>query len=436
MDMAGCAQYPAGVAPRTAGALEAALREARDYTLSIYAHLGADQRAFPQLATVNLPQWEIGHIGWFQEYWCLRDAGRTPAWLPCADAWWDSAKVPHATRWSLALPGWDAIHAYLRRTLEATVAELHAASEAQRYFFELALYHEDMHGEALLMTLQTLALPGPAFLSEPSPPNAPEHAAPAADVALPGGCFAIGTQRAQVRRRFVFDNEKWAHPVEVAPFRMARHCVTQGEFLAFVDAGGYRDPALWSPEGAAWLSRTGRVAPAYWRRAPDEAAWQVRRFARLEALDPDAPMQHVNAHEAAAWCRWAGRRLPTEAEWEVAARHGLADDGEARAQALAGANVDARLGAPQSQVVDDAATAAPAGMLGNVWEWTATPFAPYPGFEADPYADYSVPWFHTHHVMRGGSWATRARLAHPRLRNFYLPERHDPFVGFRTCAEE
>ncbi len=434
---------PEVLSPRSANALASALRDSRNYTLGLYAHLTDAQQRFPQIAGVNLPRWEIGHIGWFQEYWCRRYRGKNeipvPSLLSGADALWDSSNVPHATRWTLPLPGWDAIHAYLAATFAETQEILAGSKEGDRYFFELALYHEDMHGEALLMTLQTLALPTPALLRDsPAPAKAHPGAEVSYDVTLPEGEIELGTTRTLASRRFVFDNEKWAHRTVVAPFAIARRCVTNAEFLEFVEDDGYVRPELWSEAGQAWLAQAGRRAPAYWCAETSRSRnWQARYFDVLKPLATQASVQHINWFEADAWCRWAGRRLPTEAEWECAARHGLPNDADDRPwQATAGdANLDAAFGAP----VDAAAfsQSAPTGiaqMLGNVWEWTSSKFVPYPGFAADPYADYSAPWFGTHYVMRGGSWATRSRLVHHRFRNFYEPERHDPFVGFRTCA--
>jgi iron(II)-dependent oxidoreductase len=262
-------------------------------------------------------------------------------------------------------------------------------------------------------------------------------------VFVPGGRFLLGALPSEP---FVFDNEKWAHPVDLQPFRIARAPLTQGEFAAFVEAGGYQRRQWWSDEGWVWREQAGVTGPAYWQR--DGNGWLRRDFDRWVSLEPDRPMLHVNWYEADAWCRWAGRRLPSEAEWELAAA-GVCE-GPARALAsaqrrfpwgeeVAGperANLDGRAGG----CLDVAGCALGDSsfgcrqMLGNVWEWTASDFLPYPGFVPDPYRDYSQPWFRTHKVLRGGCWLTRARLLRNTYRNFYRPERRDVWAGFRTCA--
>jgi EgtB-related family protein len=242
--------------------------------------------------------------------------------------------------------------------------------------FELALRHEDMHGEALLMTLQTLALPAPPW-DAPLQPPASRLPPDVADIHFAGGRFLQGTSEAP----FVFDNESRPHEVAVAPFSMASRLVTQGEF-------------------ADYLDDSGGSSPAYWRR--DAGGWLARSFDRWAPIERSSPMLHVSFPQAQLYCDWAGRRLPTESEWEFAATHD-----------------------PSNALHD---------LSGAAWQWTSTPFAPYPGFQPGPYRDYSEPWFHDHTVLRGGSFATQERIATRRYRNFYKPARSDPFAGFRTCA--
>lgn len=406
-----------------------ALQDARARTLELVRDLDNAQWMGPRLAIVNPILWEIGHVAWFQEKWVLRHARGAAPLRAEGDALYDSAKVAHDARWDLPLPNRDATLAYMREVLERACNA--GRDGAHRYFHELALFHEDMHGEALTYTRQTLAYPEP---------HAEVHTPPIAgpwpgDVEVPGGAFRLGA-RADAAG-FVFDNEKWAHAVDVAPFRIARAPVTNAELARFVDDGGYTNDALWCAEGLAWRNEVGACAPLYWLRTSDE--WRVRRYDRVELLPPHHPAIHVCWYEADAYCRWARRRLPTEAEWELAAtsfdgrKFPWGDAPPSRGRA----NLDASAGG----TVDVAAFAegdSPYGcrqMFGNTWEWTSTRFLPYPGFAVDPYAEYSAPWFASPHmVLRGGCWATRARLLRNTWRNFYPPDRRDVFGGFRTCA--
>jgi iron(II)-dependent oxidoreductase len=418
-------------------ALAAALADARARTLALYAHLDLERLEVPRLPIVNPPLWELAHIAWFQERWCLRhDAAKgaltRASMLPDADALFDSSAVAHATRWSLPYPPAAVLRGYMSATLEQVLEKLGQASPAERYFFELALLHEDMHGEALLMTLQTLGLPAPAVGARNPQRSTPPKPR---DVSFAGGTFPMGTEHGE--ERFVFDNEKWAHPVKIGPFEIRASPVTQGEFREFVEDRGYARRDLWSTEGWAWREAQSLSVPLHWQRGPE--GWHAHRFEYLVELDEAAPMVHASLHEAMAFCRWAQRRLPTEAEWEFAARNGGGDERFPWGDdpGVASDALDLRcLGASLSAREPGAAKSGMRMLIGGVWEWTSSAFAPYAGFAADPYADYSQPWFGTHYVLRGGSFATRARLVHNRFRNFYMPDRRDVFAGFRTCAQE
>jgi len=318
-------------------------------------------------------------------------------------------------------------------------------SPAETYFVLLSVFHEDMHGEAFLYTRQTLGYPRPTLTgSGPLAPRAESDARTTCghlpgDVEIPGGTFLLGADPAEP---FVFDNEKWAHPVELPSFAISRAPVTQLEFAEFVEAGGYTRRELWTPAGWRWREAAVAGHPVYWNRKGDR--WLRRDFDQWLPLEPHRPVIHVNWHEADAYCRWAGRRLPTEGEWEAAAAT-IRDDLTARKRRFPWGD---QFPGPTRAQLDgyclgccDVA-ALPAGesdggcrqMIGSVWEWTASEFGPYPGFVADPYREYSQPWFGTHKVLRGGAWPTRARLVRNTWRNFYTPDRRDVWAGFRTCA--
>ncbi|MGQ0545124.1 MAG: SUMF1/EgtB/PvdO family nonheme iron enzyme [Betaproteobacteria bacterium] len=328
------------------------LEEARALTRRCFSLIGPAQLAVPLLPIVNPPRWELGHVAWFQEFWVHRRGDfDAPALLAGADRLYDSARVAHDSRWQLDLPDmegtWrylDAVHA---RTLDLLARPL---DDEAAYFVQLATFHQDMHNEAFCYMWNTLG-----YAKVVSPPQT--KPGPREDVVVPGGRFVLGSRK---ESGFIFDNEKWEHEVELEAFAIAPRAVSNGEYAKFVKDGG--------------------PAPRRWS----------------DGLDAAQPVMHVSWHDAQAYCRWAGRRLPTEAEWE---------------------------------------RAAPLLQESFVWEWTESRFAPYPGFSADPYAEYSQPWFaDEHRVLRGGSFATPRRLKRAAFRNFYQPHRADVFGGFRTCA--
>jgi iron(II)-dependent oxidoreductase len=416
--------------------------DARARTFSMVDDLDDDQMEVPYLPTVNPFLWELGHGIWFQEYWVLRHALGGASLIDDPDHLFDSTYVGHEMRWHMKLPDRAEVMRYGARVRDAVLERLtgEEPSPEVRYFVLLSVFHEDMHQEAFCYMRQTLGYPRPSWLSAP-PPSA-VHPAADGDVVIPGGRVEIGASRDEP---FVFDNEKWAHAIELEPFAIARTVVTQAQFAEFVEDGAYRRPELWSDRGWRWRQASGAESPVYWRHADD--TWQRRVFDSWHDLEPDLAVSHVNWYEADAWCQWAGRRLPTEAEWEVAATAEVASDaftgsrseypwGNTPEPSLERANLDGSGGGPWP-VSAAAAGDTPHGcrqMLGNVWEWTASDFLPYPDFVVDPYKQYSKPWFGCRKVLRGGCWMTRTRMLRPTWRNYFTPNRRDVFAGFRTCA--
>jgi iron(II)-dependent oxidoreductase len=424
------------------------VHDARERTLALVADLDEAQLEVPLLALVNPLRWELGHVAFFYEACLLQVLGRTAPLLAEAENLYDSFIVDHDDRWSLPLPSRAHTLEYMQRVLDAVIERLagHTPDAAETYLYLLSVLHEDMHGEAFTYMRQTLAYPPPCVGGAPADalPEALGGGPCPGDVTVPGGTFRLG---ATPDLPFLFDNEKWAHPVQVAPFCIARAPVTNAEFAAFVDAGGYERRQWWSYPGWVWKTKARVQHPLHWQRRGSD--WLQQHFDMFVPLQPHAPVAQVTWYEAEAYCQWAGRRLPTEAEWEMAASAEPTPDGNsigARKRRYPWgdepptpeqANLDTRfLGC-----VDVGAFAAGDSafgcrqMAGNIWEWTADAFYPFPGYVVDyPYREYSAPWFGYRKVLKGGAWATRARLAYNTYRNFFPPARHDVFAGFRTCA--
>jgi len=429
------------------------LNEARERTLALVADLDEEQMIGPRLSIVNPLRWEIGHIAWFQEYWVLRHLNHRAPILEGADTLYDSARVAHETRWDLPLASKAETIAYMQGVLDQVVdlysekedaAEL---SDDNAYFLSLVLLHEDMHAEAITYTRQTLGFSAPRFERvDASPQSNPVKEVmddPLGDVEIPGGLFLLGSIPG---KRFAFDNEMAAHEVQVQPFKISRTAVTNAQYAAFVDDGGYGRGKLWCDIGWRWRETTGAEHPVYWHYI--DGKWWRRNFDETVQLEEYLPLLHVNWYEVDAFCRWAGRRLPTEAEWELAAsaepttdRRGIAAHKRQfpwgdEAPTPERANLDWRnMGCLDVRALPSGDSAFGCRqMIGNVWEWTASDFKPYPGFVAGPYKEYSAPWFGDHKVLRGGCWATRSHLIHNSYRNFYTPERRDVWAGLRTCS--
>ncbi len=414
--------------------------DAVDTVLALTADLDARQQQGPMIPIANPALWEVGHVGWFFEKWTLRNLYEAQGLVPRSDELYDSAAIAHDSRWRLRFPSWEDTRAFVQQVARGATDRIGQSNPdvLEQYFIQLATFHTDMHAEAFAYTRQTLGFSEPTVPAT-APLPSPQLDFGPHDVAVPGGAFILGAIEGELP--FVFDNEKWGHEVHVEPFAIAATAVSNGDFLRFVQAGGYRDRSCWTDAGWWWKQAVGAEHPVYWRREND-GAWLVRRYDAWIPMDLYAAIIHVNWHEASAYCAWAGRRLPTEAEWELAAAGGA--DGSTKRRYPWGdepptperANLDFR-GRGTIDVRTLPAGDTPSGcrqMLGNVWEWTATEFGPYPGFTADPYKEYSEPWFSGHKVLRGGAWSTRSRLVRNTWRNFYTPDRRDVMCGFRTCS--
>jgi len=431
-------------APVSTNDLAAQMQSARQRTLELIDGLTPEQLVGPKLPILNPLIWEIGHVAWFHEYFILRREYGAAPMLERGDALYDSIAIAHERRWDLPVYSLPEIRDYLARVLDALITRLPngMAGERDSYLYQFTTFHEDMHDEAFTWARQILAYPTPSFVPDASRASHSLGSSPlSGDAEIPGGTFPLGTPP---EAPFLFDNEKWAHDVFVAPFRMARAPVTNAEFAAFVEDGGYTKRGLWCEDGWAWRESEGARHPVYWQ-ADGSGGWRMRRFERWDALPPDQPIIHVNWYEANAWCRWAGRRLPTEAEWEFAATMRPGPDGALAKHRYpwgndASAGDRANLNGFSLGCVDVADCAAGDNawgcrqLLGNVWEWTADTFEPFPRFSPDDYKEYSEFLFGATRVLRGGAWPTRSRMIRSAYRNYFGPERRDIFAGFRTCA--
>ena len=421
------------------------LQDARSRTHELIDDLDQQQMIGPKLGTVNPLLWEIGHIAYFYEYFILRQLYGRQSLLgnQRADALYDSISIPHETRWDLPLLSIADTRHYMQSVLDSLCERLQApvASAQDSFIYRFGVFHEDMHTEAFLWGRQTLGYPTPRFANAVDMSAERAAGAHRGFVEVPGGKFRLG---AEPTADFMFDNEKFAHTVEVKPFTIAKAPVSNAEFAEFVAAGGYHRDQYWCADGLLWKQQRQSAHPGYWI-ADGSGNWLMRRFDQTMALPENEAVSHINWYEANAYCRWAGLRLPTELEWEAAALGEKNADGSLSinkrrypwgdAIQPGFANLDGRaLGCVDVAAFADGDSAFGCRqMLGNVWEWTSDSFQPYPGFCADAYADYSRPLFGSTKVLRGGAWTSRSRMLHGTYRNFFGPERWDIFSGFRTC---
>jgi gamma-glutamyl hercynylcysteine S-oxide synthase len=388
--------------------------------------------------------WDLAHIGNQEELWLLREVAHRDAMLPeTINTLYDAFKFPRKDRPALPLLDPGQSRRYVREVRSRVGDLLEAASfegdplTDRGFVFGMIAQHEQQHDETMLATLQLRV--GDPVLDAPPPPAAPPNAGDSpAEVLVPGGPFEMGTSL----EPWALDNERPAHTVDVPAFWIDTTPVAAGAYQRFVDAGGYADPRWWSADGWRHRLEAGLAAPQFWLR--DGGEWVRTRFGHVEVVPPDEPVQHVCWYEAEAYARWAGRRLPTEAEWEKAARYDPAtgrsrrypwgdEDPDPRRANLAGRHLRP---APVGAYPDGVSPLGVQQLIGDVWEWTSSDFLPYPGFAAFPYREYSEVFFGgPYKVLRGGSWAVDPVACRGTFRNWDYPIRRQIFAGFR-CARD
>ena len=349
-------------------------------TRSILQNLELGQEIVPKDDVLNPPYWEFGHLTWFHEFWVHRHGQVTmPSLIGNSDYLFNSSDVAHTDRWSLEIPTLSGLLHYNEKVFEKTQNLLKDTIDVETaYFIKLSIFHQDMHNEAFAYMWQTLGYKEPftAFSRAVSNKQTSRY------INFSESKFKIGSEK---QNGFIFDNEKWAHELDLPAFDISDRAVINTEYLEFIESDTNRT----DPNPVAM--------PKHWKK--QDGIWHQRFFNQWEPLDASEPVRHINLLDAQRYCEWRGLRLPTEQELSVLMSH------------------------PQDQ-----------WQASHLWEWTSSPFLPFPGFSPDPYLDYSKPWFDgQHQVLKGWSLYTPERMRRSAFRNFYAPQRNDHFCGFRTC---
>ncbi|MFJ5547877.1 ergothioneine biosynthesis protein EgtB [Streptomyces sp. NPDC093225] len=419
-----------------------ALTAARQRTAGLTDCVDADDLTAQHSPLMSPLVWDLAHIGNMEELWLLRNVAGHDPMHPEIDPLYDAFEHPRAERPTLPLLPPDEARRYTAEVrgkvfdvLEKTPFEGNDLLDAG-FAFGMIAQHEQQHDETMLITHQLRR--GAAVLTapDPDPPAGPPPAA--AEVLVPGGPFMMGTSA----EPWSLDNERPAHERDVPAFWIDTAPVTNADYQRFVADGGYTTRRWWAPEGWEQIRRHGIGAPLFWWS--EGGQWLRRRFGVTEPVPAAEPVLHVSWYEADAYARWAGRRLPTEAEWEKAARH---DPVTGRSRRYPWGDEDptsehANLGqrhlrpAPAGSYARGASPLGVRQLIGDVWEWTASDFTGYPGFRAFPYREYSEVFFGpAHKVLRGGSFAVDAVACRGTFRNWDLPVRRQIFSGFRTVRD-
>jgi gamma-glutamyl hercynylcysteine S-oxide synthase len=436
---------PEVAGPATPAQCRAILEEARERTLALLRPLDEAELRAQHDPLMSPVIWDLGHIAHFEELWLGRNLDGEIEFSEMPGLF-NPFDHPRRERGELPLPSLANTLALLHDVRDRVFERLERRGldesrplERDGYVYRMVAQHEYQHNETILQTLQ---------LKRGAPYRAPRAWAtpvaaspldPGAMVRFPGGDVAVGTED----RSAAYDNERPRHTVTLSPFLIDVAPVTNAAYAAFMADRGYRRPEFWSDAGRAWVAESAAEAPRYW--SGGEGAWTTRVMDIEREMQPDHPVCHVCQYEAEAFARWAGKRLPTEMEWETAAswtpEHGAKRDfpwGNEPPPDHERANVD-QLAFATAPIGAYPASVSPMGchgLIGDVWEWTSSDFLPWPGFSAFPYPEYSAPFFGSEYkVLRGGSWATRPGAIRNTFRNWDYPVRRQIFSGFR-CARD
>ncbi len=380
------------------GSLAGELERARVRTETLLAPLSSAQLSEQVSPLMSPLVWDYAHIGHFEELWLLRNVGERPPRREGHDDVYDAFAHERSERGGLAMLPPAAARAFVsdvRGEVLALLPDLDWNSGdpllTGGFVVGLVVQHELQHQETMTQTLQIGELPGPAG-------GHPPEVTVAGEALVEAGPFRLGADEAE---RWAYDNERPAHELSLPAFWIDRAPVTNGGYARFIEAGGYEDRRMWSDEGWAWRQAEGVAAPLYWQRDGDR--WLRRRFDLVEPVPEREPVQHVSWYEAEAYACWAGKRLPSEAEWEKAAR-------------------------TEPGVLEH--------LRGAVWQWTSSRFGGYPGFRYFPYREYSEVFFDSdYRVLRGGAWASDPVVARPTFRNWDYPQRRQIFSGIRCVRD-
>ncbi|MGW5277079.1 ergothioneine biosynthesis protein EgtB [Streptomyces sp. NPDC004044] len=437
-DTADATQHPSAAARN-------ALDEARQRTLALVDAVPDEDLVAQHSRLMSPLVWDLAHIANQEDLWIVRQAGHRPGLRPDLDPLYDAFQHPRADRPSLPLLCPSEARQYAAVVREETWAVLAEADTtpaspdpllADAFVFGMLAQHEQQHDETMLATHQLRK--GPPVLAAPTPPAATDPHRLPRDVYIPPGAFVMGTSTAP----WALDNERPHHTVDVPGYWLDTTPVTNGAYQEFIEAGGYQDPRWWIREGWQHVQKAKIQAPLFWFR--DAGQWTRRRFGHIEPVPANEPVMHVCWYEANAYARWTGRRLPTEQEWEKAARY---DPDTDRSRRYPWGDTDpdpqrANLGQRHLQPAAAggyAAGEAPSGarqLIGDVWEWTSSDFTPYPGFTSFPYKEYSEVFFGPgYKVLRGGAFSVSPIVARTTFRNWDYPIRRQIFAGFRTARD-